>query len=113
MQEDIVHPDLGLLLQPSQRLWVLVAHVAEEGELGAPFQAFIQGGEVKNVTPASLAATVVDCRADRENSKHHAKQLGEKQPETRPKYPMVAESPKTLTHNTCQQTVLAVEMLTR
>lgn len=59
VQDDVVHAELGLLLQSSQRLRVLVAQVAIQGELGAESRAVVQSGEEEDVAPALVTATVV------------------------------------------------------
>lgn len=59
MQDDVVHAELRLLLQPSQRLRVLVAQVAIQGKLGAEAGAVVESGEEEDVAPALVAATVV------------------------------------------------------
>lgn len=60
VQDDIVHAELRLLLQSSQRLRVLVAQVAIKSEPGAETSAVIQSGEEEHVAPAFITATVVD-----------------------------------------------------
>lgn len=60
MQDDVVHAELRLLLQPSQRLRVLVAQVAVQSELGAEAGAVVQSGEEEDVAPALVTPTVVD-----------------------------------------------------
>lgn len=59
MKDDIVHAQLGLLLQSSQRLRVLVAQVAVEGKPRTKTDTVIQGREGEHVAPACIAAAVV------------------------------------------------------
>lgn len=59
MQDGIIHAELRLLLQASQRLRVLVAQVAVQGELGAETGAVVQSGEEEDIAPALVAPTVV------------------------------------------------------
>lgn len=59
MQDDVIHAELRLLLQSSQRLRVLVAQVAVQRELGAETRAVVQSGEEEDVAPALVTATVV------------------------------------------------------
>lgn len=59
VQDDVVHAELRLLLQPSQRLRVLVAQVAIQRKLGAEAGAVVESGEEEDVAPALVAATVV------------------------------------------------------
>lgn len=59
MQDDIVHAELRLLLQASQRLRVLVAQVTVQSKPGAEAGAVVQSGEGEHVAPAVVTATVV------------------------------------------------------
>lgn len=61
VQDDVVHAELRLLLQASQRLRVLVAQVAVQSEPGAEAGAVVQSCEEEHVAPALVAPAVVGC----------------------------------------------------
>lgn len=60
MQDDVIHANLSVLLQSSERLRVLVAQIPIESKSGTKTGAVIQSSEGEHVTPAFIAATVVD-----------------------------------------------------
>lgn len=60
VQDDIIHAKLGLLLQSSQRLRVLIAQVTIQSKPGTKTRAVIQSSEVEQVAPAFITPTVVD-----------------------------------------------------
>ena len=60
VQDDIVHAELRLLLQPSQRLRVLIAQVTIQSKPGAEASAVIQSSEEEHIAPALIAPTVVN-----------------------------------------------------
>ena len=59
VQDDIIHAKLRLLLQPSQRLWVLVAQVSVQSNPGTETGAVVQGSEEEHIAPAHVTPTVV------------------------------------------------------
>lgn len=59
VQDDIIHAKLRLLLQPSQRLRVLVAQVSVQSKPGTETSAVIQGSEEEHIAPAHITPTVV------------------------------------------------------
>lgn len=59
VQNDVIHFQLGLLLQSGQRLWVLIAQVTVQCKLWAEVNTVIQSRKVEHVAPSVVAAAVV------------------------------------------------------
>lgn len=60
VQDHIVHAKLRLLLQPSQRLRVLIAQVSIQSKPGTETSAVIQSSEGEHIAPALITPAVVD-----------------------------------------------------
>lgn len=60
VQDGIVHAELRILLQSSQRLRVLVAQVPVQSKSGTEACAVVQRSEGEHVAPALVTPTVVD-----------------------------------------------------
>lgn len=59
VQDDVIHAKLCLLLQSSQRLRVLIAHVTVQSKPGTEAGAVIQSSEGEHIAPALITPTVV------------------------------------------------------